>query len=157
MSKKYRVASLVSWFVYLIVGPFISIVTWPVPEPGTEAEADIWPIGLAVGWVVFGVLLTAAALLAALGGEAVASRVGDRPSSAAITVSLVSGVILFGCAALISRSSAGSDGAFLGAWVRAALFALPGWLVVGVGPRLLAGRTPPGTGKRPGPRVGGTA
>ncbi|WP_125777505.1 hypothetical protein [Antribacter gilvus] len=130
MRRKYLIACLVSTIVSVVAGPFISILTWR-PTPGAGVEDDVWPMGLMIGWVLFSGPLTAIVLVAALLGEALAQQL-EGAATKMLIVSSGSAVILLGGAACLSALSGG-----LGPLPSTALVALPGWLIVGVGPRLL--------------------
>lgn len=88
------------------------------------------PIGVVFGWVLFAGPLTLLVVTTALLGELCARRI-RRTGAKLLVVSLVSAVLLFGGAALLSTLG----GPFLTSWSNISLVLGPGWLLAGIGPR----------------------
>lgn len=130
MRKRYLVASLVSSAVYLVVGPFLTILEYARATDAGQAEADFSPIGVVAGWILFAGPLTLLVVATALLGELFARQV-RRATAKLLVVSLVSATLLFGGAALLSTLS----GVFIENWSSMSLVLAPGWLLAGAGPR----------------------
>jgi hypothetical protein len=130
MRKRYLVAGLVSSATYLVVGPFLTILDATRAIAAGQSDADFWPIGVVVGWILFAGPLTLLVVATALLGELCARPV-RRTTAKLLVVSLVSATLLFGGAALLSTLS----GAFLENWSSMSLMLAPGWLLAGAGPR----------------------
>jgi hypothetical protein len=130
MRKRYLVAGLVSSAVYLVVGPFLTILEYARATEAGQAEADFWPIGVVVGWILFAGPLTLLVVATALLGELCARPV-RRPTAKLLIVSLTSAALLFGGAAFLSTLS----GIFIENWSSMSLVLAPGWLLAGAGPR----------------------
>lgn len=130
MRKRYLVAGLVSSVVYLVVGPILTTMEYVRAAGAGQPEADFMPIGVVFGWVLFAGPLTLLVVATALLGELCARRV-HRTRTKLLVVSLVSAVLLFGGAALLSALR----GPFLTTWSNMSLVLGPGWLLAGVGPR----------------------
>ena len=130
MRKRYLVAGLVSSVVYMVAGPFLTILTLPTPTGSGGPEDDFSPIGALAGWILFAGPLTLLVVASALLGE-VGARRARRTTGKLLIVSVVSAVLLFGTAALLSTLG----DAFLTDWSSMSWILLPGWLVAGAGPR----------------------
>jgi hypothetical protein len=130
MRKRYLVAGLVSSVVYVLVGPFLTILSLHAATRAGQPEEDVFPIGIVFGWVLFAGPLTLLIVATALLGEVCARRV-QRTMGKLLVVSLVSAALLFGTAALLSTLGS----AFLTDWSSMSLTLLPGWLLAGAGPR----------------------
>ncbi|MEU4364018.1 hypothetical protein [Promicromonospora sp. NPDC023987] len=130
MRKRYLVAGVVSSVVYVVVGPFLTILSLLAATRAGQPEEDVLPIGIVFGWVLFAGPLTLFIVATALLGE-VCARSVRRTTRKLLIVSLVSAVLLFGTAALLSASG----DAFLADWSSMSLTLLPGWLLAGAGPR----------------------
>jgi hypothetical protein len=130
MRKRYLVAGLVSSAVYLVVGPFLTILEYARATEAGQAEADFWPIGVVVGWILFAGPLSLLVVAAALLGE-LCARTVRRATAKLLIVSLASATLLFGGAALLSTLG----GAFIETWASMSLALAPGWLLAGAGPR----------------------
>lgn len=130
MRKRYLVAGLVSSAVYLVVGPFLTILEYARATDAGQAEADFWPIGVVFGWILFAGPLTLLVVATALLGELCARSV-RRATAKLLIVSLASATLLFGGAALLSTFS----GVFVENWSSMSLMLAPGWLLAGAGPR----------------------
>ena len=117
--------------VYVVVGPFLTILSLLIATRAGQPEEDVLPIGIVFGWVLFAGPFTLLIVATALLGEVCARRV-RRMTGKLLVVSLVSAALLFGTAALLSASG----DAFRADWSSMSLTLLPGWLLAGAGPRL---------------------
>lgn len=130
MRKRYLHAGLVSSVVYVVVGPFLTILSLTAQSDASGGEEDFFPIGVAAGWILAGAPLTLAIVATALLGEVFARRV-HKAAGKLLVVSLVSAALVFGTATLLTTLTGVS---FL-EWSLLSLTLLPGWLVAGAGPR----------------------